>query len=311
MSVTMANAQPIEFGRTDYFESYDFESMSDSSFNRTDTSVINSDFKVIIESLKRTEDYKYLRQYKNRKETLLRQNEKALVRFQRKMYNLNFDFGSRSNEYRYFRNQINDINRILSKNKFDPDNPVLNSIGIYNYYNHRITKDDVIARLVKLSEEQKNRKEQIKKDSISISDSKKTWRLLIQNKQNIESDLDECISAIDAAIAPEYKNQSFKRQISIAFSILIGVLIIIFFLIVYKRSDNSISMILLSDGGLQFVTIFVLIIAVILFGVLDILKSNELSAILSGIAGYILGKSGKLPSANQIQSIPQNNTPPK
>lgn len=41
----------------------------------------------------------------------------------------------------------------------------------------------------------------------------------------------------------------------------------------------------------EFITLFVLIISIILFGILKILEGRELAAILSGIAGYILGKS--------------------
>jgi hypothetical protein len=49
---------------------------------------------------------------------------------------------------------------------------------------------------------------------------------------------------------------------------------------------------LISSSGLQFITVFILIIAIILFGILKVLGGSELAAILSGISGYILGKGG-------------------
>lgn len=64
----------------------------------------------------------------------------------------------------------------------------------------------------------------------------------------------------------------------------------------YKRSDQTLARNLLSETGLQFVTIFILIIAIILFGILNILGGSELAAILSGISGYILGKGGQMMS---------------
>ena len=90
------------------------------------------------------------------------------------------------------------------------------------------------------------------------------------------------------------------------FTILIAILLIVFFVIVYKRSDSTLSKDLLSGNGLQFVTLFVLIIAIILFGILSILQSSELAAILSGISGYILGKG----TQKDLAATLINNTTP-
>ncbi|MES1181282.1 MAG: hypothetical protein ABUL44_00655, partial [Flavobacterium sp.] len=100
----------------------------------------------------------------------------------------------------------------------------------------------------------------------------------------------KCNNELDSTLAPEYQEQNFRIMISISFIFLIATLLISFFLIVYKRSDNTLSKDLLGGNGLQFVTLFVLIIAIILFGILNILKGTELATILSGISGYILGK---------------------
>ena len=276
---------------------------TDSTINKNDTISIPSDFKSKIELEKRTEDYKYLRAYKIKKEALLSQNEKTVSKYQEKISSLSRGIFYKTSEYRYVLTLISKTKTILTMPKFDPKNPTLGRLDPSFYNKANITKEEIQQLMGEMLEKQKVRKENIKKDSLTIVQAQKVWSILTQNKQNIESDIEECITAIDAAIAPEYKNQSFKRQISIAFSILIGVLIVAFFVVVYVRSDKSISVILLSDGGLQFVTIFVLIIAIILFGVLDILKSNELSAILSGIAGYILGKNGRI-SGNQNSNQP-------
>lgn len=113
---------------------------------------------------------------------------------------------------------------------------------------------------------------------------------LSKNIENVKQDIYDCRQQIDSTLAPEYKKQDFATNISICFTIIIGILLISFFLIVYLKSDKTLSKDLLSGYGLQFITLFVLIIAIILFGILGILQSSELAAILSGISGYILGK---------------------
>jgi hypothetical protein len=113
---------------------------------------------------------------------------------------------------------------------------------------------------------------------------------LTKNIGNVNEDIYECTKQLDSALAPEYKEQEFRKIISFIFALLIGILLIIFFFIVYKKSDNNLSKELLSGQGLQFITLFVLIIAIILFGILNILQGSELAAILAGISGYILGK---------------------
>jgi presenilin-like A22 family membrane protease len=45
-----------------------------------------------------------------------------------------------------------------------------------------------------------------------------------------------------------------------------------------------------SQSGIQFLTLFSLVIAIILFGITDILEGKELAALLGGLSGYILGR---------------------
>lgn len=57
-----------------------------------------------------------------------------------------------------------------------------------------------------------------------------------------------------------------------------------------------------SDRGMQFVTLFLLVVAVILFGIMGILESKELSALLGGLSGYILGRSSNPPIESKESS---------
>src|SRR6476620_2525461 len=44
------------------------------------------------------------------------------------------------------------------------------------------------------------------------------------------------------------------------------------------------------ETGIQFLTLFSVVIAIILFGIINILEGKELAALLGGLSGYILGR---------------------
>jgi hypothetical protein len=122
----------------------------------------------------------------------------------------------------------------------------------------------------------------------------------------IQKDIFLAEQAIYASLSPEFRDQDFRVWISLTFSGLIAVILFSFFLVIYRRSDSSLCKLLLSSSGLQFITVFVLIIAIILFGILKVLGGSELATILSGISGYILGKGG----AEVIGKISKEKEPP-
>jgi len=107
----------------------------------------------------------------------------------------------------------------------------------------------------------------------------------------IKSDINLAHRRIDSLYGKLYDDGRFRVSITIVFSLIIGALLLLFFLFINNRYDTPLARDFLSSGnGLQFITLFSLIIAIVLFGVLGILEGRELAAILSGISGYILGK---------------------
>jgi hypothetical protein len=142
-------------------------------------------------------------------------------------------------------------------------------------------------------------KEHIKDDSIKLSKAQSALFITKCNVSTLSEDVKKCDRAIDAALVPEIKKQHDRTSISLIFAGLVLILMAMFFAVVYLRSDKDLSSMLLTDGGLQFVTIFILIIAIILFGILNILEGRELAAIISGISGYILGRNAKIPSVEK------------
>jgi hypothetical protein len=111
-----------------------------------------------------------------------------------------------------------------------------------------------------------------------------------QELSSQQKDLTKVEQQIAAALDIEKPKQQFKTELSIAFSILIGFVILGFYAI--AANDRKVRATIFSgDAGLQFITLFALVIAIVLFGITDILQARELSALLGGISGYILGRS--------------------
>jgi hypothetical protein len=58
--------------------------------------------------------------------------------------------------------------------------------------------------------------------------------------------------------------------------------------------------------GMQFITLFLIVIAIILFGIMGTLEGKELSALLGGLSGYILGRAGTKSSTTPPTEPKQN-----
>jgi hypothetical protein len=101
-----------------------------------------------------------------------------------------------------------------------------------------------------------------------------------------QAKIDELISSL---LIPESEKNTFKLIMSAIFAGMVLVVIVGFFVVALKDSTVR-SAIFSNQTGIQFVTLFSLVIAIILFGITEILQAKELSALLGGISGYILGR---------------------
>ncbi len=120
------------------------------------------------------------------------------------------------------------------------------------------------------------------------------FRRIIENKvQSILKKTDQ-LSSVGTKVTElnntSYVNQNFKKHISWSFAILVGIVILGFFVTAYRDAEIR-KTIFSGDSGLQFITIFSIIIAIILFGITGVLGGRELSGLIGGISGYILGRS--------------------
>jgi hypothetical protein len=104
----------------------------------------------------------------------------------------------------------------------------------------------------------------------------------LAEKRESASRIQEKISSL---LSPE---QDFKRTMSLIFAGLIFVVIVVFALTCLDAKIRQ--AVFSSEAGMQFLTLFSLVIAIILFGITGILEGKELSALLGGLSGYILGR---------------------
>jgi hypothetical protein len=101
--------------------------------------------------------------------------------------------------------------------------------------------------------------------------------------------MDNLDDQVALVLIPETAENDFKLWITAAFTGWVLVVIAGFFVVswadeIVRRSIFS------SQSGLQFLTLFSLVIAFILFGILESRGGTELAALLGGLSGYILGR---------------------
>jgi hypothetical protein len=234
---------------------------------------IPSDFSTSFPTNEDKNNFKKLREYLKTKEELFRQ-----------LSDMIYEYADIERSFKNLKEKLEEINTNLELFNKQPNCQI--SIDIYFPQHGIVYPYDEQFNKSKLESAKKRIEKALKDGESKLSEAK----CLKANTAEIKRDMTSCQSQIDSALAPEYKTQEFRKQISYGFSALLGLLLVVFIVVVIK-AEKGFAYIFFSDTGLQFITIFVLIIAIILFGILGALEGRELSAILAGISGYILGKS--------------------
>ncbi len=269
-------------------EQIQVKNSSDIDLNNIDDfkkDTLASDFEATFNSVEERTDFKKLRRYLQKKQNAISLIQEALSYYSDLQRNLD----ALTKKEAELKSVLEDATKKnLKETSIDIYFPNCN-IDVYG------TTMTSIARLNEIKEQLKQCKAQELKRQEELS-------ALKANLNVVKKDFALCQEQIDTALMPEYQDQEFRKKISIGFAYLLGGLLLIFIAVVI-RSPKNIADYFFSDTGLQFITLFVLIIAIILFGILKILEGRELAAILSGIAGYILGKS-KSGSNGQNQAPP-------
>lgn len=97
----------------------------------------------------------------------------------------------------------------------------------------------------------------------------------------------------------------FRLYATISFGVLVFIVVGGFYLIAWYKQGVA-QTIFAGELGMQFVTLFLIVIAIILFGIMGTLEGKELSALLGGLSGYILGRAGTKLTEHQPNNPNQN-----
>jgi hypothetical protein len=172
----------------------------------------------------------------------------------------------------------------LKDSKQTPDNEINKAVEALAQFNKYVSYDESELNRAKIAENlQSNRKIELSK----LRENRESLSSSILSYQRLLGSIDDMVNQL--FIASDATNV-FKLNMSIAFSILVGIVIIGFFGIAWSNDEIK-KLIIANEAGIQFVTVFSIVIAIILFGIIGVLEGKELSALLGGLSGYILGKS--------------------
>jgi len=252
---------------------------------------IKSDFNDKFKLAEDMTNFKKLREYKSEKENLI-------LKFDTKIKNISSDISELETDLTNLKSSFErlkeDVNNLKDTAK----------LSLSNYFNFKNAAKYLYA--AGLAPDDRGNKEKLtqsifRKIEELISSAAKQLitlnrklKLLQANLQAAQTDLSLCLNTIDEALAPEYKE--LQTKIGLGYTVLGalgGVLLIFIIGIMFRKIPDDTLKIIISDGGLQFVLIFVLMTAIIFFGLFKILEGKELAAILAGISGYILGRGSR------------------
>ncbi|HEV3484248.1 MAG TPA: hypothetical protein VG106_02500 [Vicinamibacterales bacterium] len=96
----------------------------------------------------------------------------------------------------------------------------------------------------------------------------------------------------------------FRSSVTYVFGGLVVLVIAGFYVIAWKKEGVA-RTIFSGEMGMQFVTLFLIVIAIILFGIMGTLEGKELAALLGGLSGYILGRAGSKAQGKESEPAPK------
>ncbi len=191
-----------------------------------------------------------------------------------------------------FKRVINTLERVKEGTATESDRTYLDGYR-YDYTPQRI---DITLTNVKkaMAEEVRNTKrfyaieDEIKVKEQELFDAKQT-------AAKIENEIDQVILAAD-------EENEFRLIISLLFTGLVAFVIAGFYVMAYK--NNVVANAFGGEKGIQFITLFLVVIAIILFGIMGVFGGKELSALLGALSGYILGRSTSGSSSDRLKIPP-------
>jgi Mg2+ and Co2+ transporter CorA len=147
----------------------------------------------------------------------------------------------------------------------------------------RAKKEDLAEELGNIIARTKEEITEYEDDSASLKKAKQNLAVLMQNRSLVEH-------RIVALLRNAKETGTFRWVTSVSFCVLVLFVIAGFYVIAWYK-DQIAYTIFSGEKGMQFITLFLIVIAIILFGIMGTLEGKELSALLGGLSGYILGRT--------------------
>lgn len=156
-----------------------------------------------------------------------------------------------------------------------------------------------ISRVEQFKEEKTEIEDKIKTLEAKLKSDKDSLKIKKKTYEDSQDQLEMVENRINDLLIPTTAQNEFKLWVTFAFTSLVALVILGFFIV--SAIDSSVRQaIFSSQSGIQFITLFSLVIAIILFGITDILGGKELAALLGGISGYILGRVSDRRDTNRV-----------
>lgn len=152
-------------------------------------------------------------------------------------------------------------------------------------------RDDVMV--ADITQVIQNLKEAESEAQMNLAENRATLKKrkdLTAELQKTREQLNATEREINLLLTPKIAQQNFMFYSSICFVVLMSILLGIFYYVI-KRDEQARKVIFGGETGIQFIALFSIIIAIILFGLTGVLEGKELAALLGSVAGYILGRT--------------------
>ena len=196
------------------------------------------------------------------------------------------------------KDDVADIQRKLeaARGKSSPDDVAKLEFTLRDKQSTLINVQDAIAKQEqrKTDEEKRNRDLEVekKKQDAALAQLNDEIDKATQTQLAYQRTLREIDEIVNQMFIASDATNSFKLKMSIILSLLVAVVIGGFFWVAWSDEQVKRS-IFSSESGIQFITLFAIVISVILFGIIGVLEGKELSALLGGLSGYILGRGNQ------------------
>ena len=147
----------------------------------------------------------------------------------------------------------------------DRENTVYTIQNYLNAYDQRLKEEE------KRKQDEETKIKEATEELSRLNNERDRMTQLQISYQRLLGEIDDMVNQL--FIASDATN-SFKYSMSIVFSILVGIVIVGFFVMAWSNEQVK-KTIFSNEAGIQFITLFAIVIAVILFGILNILEGKE------------------------------------